>query len=389
EETADGIMAICSDGARISAQKVRNACGGFSKADGLLPNVPDLRVYARTVVYFELTEAEAERLSTMPSVIYGPPGVPCIPYILPPVRYPDGTHYIKIGGDPKDVELADLDAIKAWFRTDGDAEAAAFLTEALLALIPSLSHAPRTTGSCVTSFTPHRKPLVQQQTDRIFALTGGCGAGAKCADEIGRLGAELVTEGHIRGGQYSTTFRPDIAGTYELELRVDDDDGLSATCTATVLAIATEGLRVEIFWDSNADMDTHLLNPEATRWFNGDDCYYANCDGGDVLNWGDPDRTDDDPSLDIDDTDGFGPENINIDEPAFGTYRVGVHAFARSGNVTVNVYCGGRAEPDETFGPRALSNNRFWRVADVTLGRACTIESIDTIDSRTDVERRR
>ena len=187
----------------------------------------------------------------------------------------------------------------------------------------------------------------------------------------------------------ATSFRPDIAGTYELELRVTDDDGLTSACTATVLAVATEGLRVEIFWDSTADMDTHLLNPEATRWFNGDDCYYANCDGGARLNWGDADRTDDDPSLDIDDTDGFGPENINIDEPAFGTYRVGVHAFARSGSVTVNVYCGGRAEPDATFGPRDVSSNRFWRVADVELGRGCTITELGEISSRNDAERRR
>ncbi|MEL7252570.1 MAG: FAD-binding oxidoreductase [Pseudomonadota bacterium] len=208
EENADGITAICSDGTQVSAAKAMIACGGFSKTHGLLPHVPDLRVYARTIVYFELTEAEAARLSTMPSVIYGPPDAPCIPYILPPVRYPDGKTYIKIGGDPGNNELRDSDAIKAWFRTDGDADVAAFLTDALLALIPDLRRAPRTTGSCVTSFTPHGKPLIQQQTDRIFALTGGNGAGAKCCDEIGRLGAELVMTGRIPPGDYATTFAP-------------------------------------------------------------------------------------------------------------------------------------------------------------------------------------
>ncbi|MEM6587811.1 MAG: FAD-binding oxidoreductase [Pseudomonadota bacterium] len=206
EENDTGVIATCSDGTRISADKVMIACGAFSKAEGLLPEAPDLRVYARTVVYFELTEAQAEQLSSMPSVIYGPPGVPCIPYILPPVRYSDGKNHIKIGGDPEDVELQDVDAIKAWFRTDGDKEVAAFLTDALLQLIPVLRDAPTSTGSCVTSFTPNRKPLVQQQTDRIFALTGGCGAGAKCSDEIGRLGAELVTEGRIQAGAYTSSF---------------------------------------------------------------------------------------------------------------------------------------------------------------------------------------
>ena len=198
-----------------------------------------------------------------------------------------------------------------------------------------------------------------------------------------------AVRGPVPADALETSFTPDIAGSYVLELRVVDDDGLAASCTATVLAIATEGIRVEIFWESNADMDTHLLNPEGTGWFNRDDCYYANCIGGDRLNWGDPDRSDDDPSLDIDDTDGFGPENINIDEPAPGTYRVGVHAFSRSGEVTVNVYCGGREEPDQTFGPRNVMNNRFWRVADVSIGRGCTIREIDTIASRADAESRR
>ncbi|MEO0372689.1 MAG: FAD-dependent oxidoreductase [Pseudomonadota bacterium] len=208
EDDANGMIATCSDGTRISASKVVIACGGFSKAGGLLPQPPDLRVYARTIVYFELAEAQVERMSTMPSVIYGPPDAPCIPYILPPVRYPDGKHYIKIGGDPDNVQLTDVEEIKAWFRTDGNAEVAAFLTDALIALIPDLRDAPRSTGSCVTSFTSYGKPLVQKQTDRIFALTGGNGAGAKCSDEIGRLGADLVINGRLDADQYTTSFRP-------------------------------------------------------------------------------------------------------------------------------------------------------------------------------------
>src|SRR5690606_29907608 len=120
-----------------------------------------------------------------------------------------------------------------------------------------------------------------------------------------------------------TVYTPDIAGDYTLRLRVQDDSGHLAECTTIVRAVATEGLRVEIFWDTNGtDMDTHLLHPNARTWNSNLDCYYGNCIGG--LSWSDPGRADD-PSLDIDDVDGFGPENINIMTPAAGTYRVGVH----------------------------------------------------------------
>ncbi|MCA9602043.1 MAG: hypothetical protein KC417_08470, partial [Myxococcales bacterium] len=83
----------------------------------------------------------------------------------------------------------------------------------------------------------------------------------------------------------------------------------------------------------------------------------------------------------------FGPENINIDVPENGTYRIGVHAFngrRADSNVTVRVYCGARSTvPDATFGPVLLhgpnrqSQNDFWRVADVTfVGNDCTIADL-------------
>ncbi len=182
----------------------------------------------------------------------------------------------------------------------------------------------------------------------------------------------------------TTTFTPDIVGVYLLELTVTDDDRMTATCQTRVIAAATEGLRIEMFWDSDGtDMDTHLLNPGARRWYNDDDCYYANCTGG-RLEWGDP-GADDNPSLDIDDTDGFGPENINIDEPENGTYRVGVEAYSGTARqVTVRIYCGGSTtEPRATVGPVALSGGRggrdddFWRVADVEIrGGSCTVTEL-------------
>ncbi len=205
-ETPDGVRAHCADGQVIGGAKAIVACGAFSKAEGLLREPLPLTVYGRTIAFFELDAAEAARLARMPSVIYLPPDLVTDPYILPPVRYPDGKTYIKIGGDPADRELRNLDEMKDWFRTDGDPQVGEFLEALLTGLMPDLAYRAVTTGSCATCFTPHGNPLIYHQTDRLMALTAGNGAGAKCADELGRLGALVASGGTIPRDVYDGVF---------------------------------------------------------------------------------------------------------------------------------------------------------------------------------------
>ena len=204
-ESAGGVTARCQDGTEITARKAIVACGPFSKAEGLLPDPLPMTVYARTIAFFELGEAEVLRLRRMPSVIYVPPGGKTDPYILPPVRYPDGKTYIKIGGDPADRVLTSVAEMKDWFRTDGDPQAGAVMAETLLGLMPDLAYEGITFGSCATSFSPHGNPFAYHQSDAIMALTAGNGAAAKCADEIGRIGA-LVAMGEAIPAEYEGAF---------------------------------------------------------------------------------------------------------------------------------------------------------------------------------------
>ncbi len=196
----------------------------------------------------------------------------------------------------------------------------------------------------------------------------------------------------------TTRFTPDIAGEYRLELTVTDDDGESGTCVYLVRAIASEGLRIEMNWETDGtDMDTHLLRPlpEGMFWFQEADCHWQNCNemSGDVLEWGAP-GPDDNPRLDLDDTDGLGPENINIDVPQPGVYRVGVHAWGGVGRgVRVRIYCGGSTTmPRQTFGPVTISERRgmpfeandFWRVADVEITAAGTCRITELLNASGD-----
>jgi sarcosine oxidase len=205
-EGADCVRAVCVDGQVIIGAKAVVACGAFSKAEGLLPEPLPLTAYARTIAFFELDAAEAARLSDMPSVVYLPPDLVTDPYILPPVRYPDGKTYIKIGGDPVDRELHNVAEMKDWFRTNGDADVGRFLEKLLTGLMPDLAYRAVTTGSCSTCFTPHGNPLIYHQTNRLMALTAGNGAGAKCADELGRLGALVALGGTIPSEIYEGVF---------------------------------------------------------------------------------------------------------------------------------------------------------------------------------------
>lgn len=274
------------------------------------------------------------------------------------------------------------------------------------------------TASCETVVTGLPTPPTADCGDRIVTVplvetevTGRAVDDGDIARYVWQLGTKPDGSGAAApspANQSTTLFEADVVGLYTLRFTVFDDDGQSASCTQEIEAVAEEGLRVEAFWDTNGpDMDLHLLNDEATFWFSPNDCYYANCDSstGLRLNWGFG-SLEDDPRLDIDNVTGFGPENINIDAPQPGTYRIGVHAFAgqtAASQVTVRVYCGEAAStPRAVLGPVTLrgvsgdwSRNDFWRVADVHIGEGtCQVEPLERggspyVTAASDAQRKR
>jgi sarcosine oxidase len=167
-----------------------------------------MRVYQRTVAFAEVSEAEAARLSDMPSLIWVPEGDPTDRYLLPPIRYADGRLYIKIGGELTSPEAIDGAALNAWFKTSGGAEAGASLLADLVALMPDLRIERTATAPCAVTFTRTDYPYIARLDDRVTLLTGGNGSAAKCADELGRLGSVAALGGSVAAEGLGADFAP-------------------------------------------------------------------------------------------------------------------------------------------------------------------------------------
>ena len=205
--TRQGRVVTLADGTRISAGHVVLATGPHAASDGLLPRVPKMRVWARTVAFARISEAEGERLAGMPTLIWVPEGWDHDLYLLPPVRYPDGRLYLKIGGQTDSPLIASAAEMRDWFRGPGDAAVAVRLMAALRDLMPELQIEAETRGPCAVVWTETGLPYVDAAEDGVTILCGGNGAAAKCGDELGRLGALTASGvGFAREG-YTTEFR--------------------------------------------------------------------------------------------------------------------------------------------------------------------------------------
>ena len=118
-------------------------------------------------------------------------------------------------------------------------------------------------------------------------------------------------------------------------------------------------LSIQLTWDTAADLDLHGVRAGSALFDErGGDCYYATP----APNWGAP-GVEDDPFLDRDDRDGYGPEEINQLVAADGPVTVYVHHFEDRGlgpaNATVQVHVGGVLVAAES---RAVAPGEVWSV---------------------------
>ena len=182
-----------------------------------------------------------------------------------------------------------------------------------------------------------------------FATTPG-GISLDIVDDSNRAGSPL--NGDPSNKINRAAFQAKIKGAYTVRLIVINDKGISSVpAECTVDAVSDDDLAIKMLWNNkNSDIDLHLIRPDGEFGNNQSDCYFWNCSpqySGERPDWGVEGDTKDDPFLDIDNTDGIGPETVTINKPANGTYKVTVHAYDTShgpSTVVVKGYAHGAEE---------------------------------------------
>jgi len=133
-------------------------------------------------------------------------------YLLPPISYPDGRVYLKMGCNTRaDRLLANKQEMQEWM-VKGDSNLVfAEMKQALLSILPNLKAASFHTRRCLITYTSHRKPYIDEIADGLFVAAGGNGSSAKCSDTIGKLGAQLITQENWGPDFNRSSFKAELA----------------------------------------------------------------------------------------------------------------------------------------------------------------------------------
>ena len=87
--------------------------------------------------------------------------------------------------------------LQEWYRRrEGNPEAVEEMSAFIKHLIPKIEVVGVKGGSCVTAQTAEKDcPYIDEISPGLYVAVGGCGRAAKCADEIGRIAADLTARG--------------------------------------------------------------------------------------------------------------------------------------------------------------------------------------------------
>ncbi|XP_022103315.1 uncharacterized protein LOC110986037 [Acanthaster planci] len=198
DQSVSGGMQVKTESGRcIMARKVLLCTGAFTPFKDLLP--PGLQLDATVTsditIRFELDDEDIKRLHDMPcltSEFSKPSPREC--YILPPIRYPDAKVYIKIGhGQFVDTTLDTHEEVRRWYIDEADAKVVDILKDIFHSVVQGVKPLSEIYYTCADLDTPTRLPYCDMVSPGLGVLVGGNSLGATMAEEMGRMGADMIT----------------------------------------------------------------------------------------------------------------------------------------------------------------------------------------------------
>ncbi|NQT33642.1 carboxypeptidase regulatory-like domain-containing protein [bacterium] len=155
----------------------------------------------------------------------------------------------------------------------------------------------------------------------------------------------------------------------EKEIRVTTGASIRFNANLSPVMASSRAIRIILSWNETpTDLDAHLLTPTI-----GGESYH--------IYWSDPGSETEPPYavLDVDETEGFGPETITIHDPQAGTYNYWVH------NWSEDALLAGSGAVVEVYGSDGLINRftapgsgeqSYWHVFDV-VGSTGEIQTVN------------
>jgi sarcosine oxidase len=188
---------------QIRAARVLVATGAFTNHNTVLPTGRELALHAFTEpnLLFEVGDDQLDRLRLLPPVVTVDPedtGDDNLSlYLLPPIKYPDGKAYMRIGPgmQPFVEQLRTADEMTDWYSRQAITPRQTVALKAMMrVIVPALKPVSVRAAACIIEKTPSRYPyLGHLDDDASFTVAvGGNGHGARGSDEIGRLAARVA-----------------------------------------------------------------------------------------------------------------------------------------------------------------------------------------------------
>lgn len=189
DRVAGRFVVDCGDRA-VAADRVVVAAGAWSNR--LLSRPVALRLKQESVLFAELDESVAAAVTMRPTVLHGLTGNVESIYTLPPIRYPNGRWYLKLGANTVHDRAVEPAAIDDWYRV-GVSRAQRDLETAFATVFPGVEVRGFHVERCVITYTPHGRPYIAElDVPGLFIATAGNGHGASWADGAGELAARCV-----------------------------------------------------------------------------------------------------------------------------------------------------------------------------------------------------